>query len=102
LSPQEYARQQRLLGAKELLDGTFLKVNEVAAQVGFSTQAVSRAISRVFMVICGYVCAPHSGVLAYRHGPDDFLSVHGRVVGRAAKLKILCNMSRYQLCCHAS
>ena len=35
LSPKEYARQWRLLRAKELLDCTFLKVNEIAAQVGF-------------------------------------------------------------------
>ena len=35
LSPKEYARQWRLTRAKELLDGTFLKVNEIAAKVGF-------------------------------------------------------------------
>ena len=35
LSPKEYARQWRLARAKELLDGTFLKVNEIAARVGF-------------------------------------------------------------------
>src|ERR1041384_1141874 len=35
LSPQEYVRQQRLLRAKELLDSKFLRVNQVASQVGF-------------------------------------------------------------------
>src|SRR5689334_511813 len=71
------ARQQRLLRAKELLDGTFLKVNEVAAQVGFRHAS---SFTRDFKSLYGYLrlcCAPHSGVLAHRHGPDDFLSVHG-------------------------
>jgi AraC-like DNA-binding protein len=35
LSPKEYVRQWRLRCAKELLESTFLRVNEVAAQVGF-------------------------------------------------------------------
>jgi transcriptional regulator GlxA family with amidase domain len=35
LSPKDYVRQLRLRRAKELLENTFLRVNEVAAQVGF-------------------------------------------------------------------
>jgi transcriptional regulator GlxA family with amidase domain len=35
LSPKEYARRWRLRRAKELLENTFLRVNEVAVQVGF-------------------------------------------------------------------
>lgn len=35
LSPRAYAQRRRLQRARELLDGTFLKINEVAAQVGF-------------------------------------------------------------------
>ena len=35
LSPNQYARCWRLQRAKEMLDHSFLKVHEVAAQVGF-------------------------------------------------------------------
>jgi transcriptional regulator GlxA family with amidase domain len=61
LSPQEHARQRRLLRAKELLDGTFLKVNQVAAQVGFRHTS---SFTREFKSHYGYPPSKSRGRLA--------------------------------------
>jgi transcriptional regulator GlxA family with amidase domain len=49
LSPQQYAHQWRLRVAKALLDGTFLKVNQVAARLGYRRASdLTRAFTKFY------------------------------------------------------
>lgn len=51
VSPGQYASRWRLQQVKELLDGTFLKVNEIAARFGYKH---ANDLSRAFTKYYGY------------------------------------------------